>query len=103
MLNDPLIREVTRVLHVSVGFISLVIKISQILILIAGLAAFLYGAYELGLDLWFSLKGVTIEGYTVGQEEHYETRHKFPDSSSGNTLSDADYTDVPVYRPTKMD
>jgi ankyrin repeat protein len=98
--NNPVIGKITGFLKLNVAFISIVIKISQILMLLAGLAAFIYGAYELGLDLWFALKGIKTEGYAVGHEVEYETRHKFPDSSFGNTLSDADYTDVPVYRPT---
>jgi len=98
------LRELTRFLSARqtgigslkrfIEFFLLFIKIMQTLLLVAGLAALLYGAYELGIDLWFWLKGVEVKGYVVGDEVKYETRETFP---SGSTT---EYTQVPVYRPS---
>lgn len=64
--------------------------------LLAGLAAFLYGSYQLGMDAWFLLRGVSIDGYVVGHSESLESRRTSPDSSIGTTS----YTQVTIYRPT---
>ncbi len=88
----------TRFLKRPMELFSLFIKIAQILMLLAGLAAFLYGAYELGMDLWFRFYGIEVKGHVIGAEERYEERHTFAPSSS--SLEDGYYSSVPVYRPT---
>lgn len=81
------------------GFLSISIKIIQTLMLLAGLAAFLYGAYHLGLDLWFSLKGAPIEGIVVGHQVEYENREKFSDGFHTPSFDDR-FTQVAMHRPT---
>lgn len=100
MQTDPMARIVAKVLKMPAGFLSFFIKFAQIMMLLAGLAAFLSGAYELGLDLWFSVKGVSVEGHVIGHEVKYETRESFPASSMKSSSSESEYTDVPVHRPT---
>lgn len=99
MQNDIMRRIMTRVSRIPSRPLMAFIKFAQILMLIAGLAAFLYGAYELGQDLWFSVKGVLIEGHVIGSEEHYETRETFPGESKTSSI-DVEYSSVTVYRPT---
>ncbi|RPI76782.1 MAG: DUF3592 domain-containing protein [Desulfobacteraceae bacterium] len=86
-------------MRITVGFFSIFIKLIQILMLLAGLAAFLYGTYHLGLDLWFVIKGVPVEGIVVGHQVEYESRERFPDgfhTSSGSNR----YAQVAIHRPT---
>ena len=97
--NDPVSRIASRLSRIPTRFLSAFIKCTQILMLIAGLAAFLYGAYELGQDLWFSLKGVPVAGHVVGDEVTDETRETFAGSSKTSS-DETEYSDVPVYRPT---
>jgi hypothetical protein len=44
--------------------------------LLGGLAAFLYGAYQLGMDLLFLLKGIQVEGIVTGQQVDYVEQRK---------------------------
>jgi ankyrin repeat protein len=75
------------------------IKATQVLMLIAGFAAFLYGAYELGQDVWFRVKGVPVEGHVIGHGITYEIRETFAGSSKTSS-TESEYTSVPVHRPT---
>ena len=96
--SDPVRRIVARLAKLPARRLMAFIKFVQLLMLIAGLAAFLYGAYELGQDLWFSVKGVPVEGHVVGEEVEYETRETFTGSPTG--AFETGYSSVPVYRPT---
>ena len=78
--NNPKAWIAARVSRIPARFLLAFIKCTQTLMLLAGLAAFLYGAYELGQDLWFSLKGVPVAGHVIGEEVEYETRETFPGS-----------------------
>lgn len=96
--DDPVRRIVAITARLPARCLVALIKFTQVLMLIAGLAAFLYGAYELGQDLWFSVKGVSVEGHVIGEEVEYETRETFPGSPTGSFESG--YSSVPVSRPT---
>ncbi len=84
------LKSLKRVMDIFLLFI----KIMQTLALVAGLAALLYGAYELGMDFWFWLRAVEVKGYVVGEEVKYESRETHP---SG--FGSASYSSVPVHRP----
>ncbi len=84
------IRSLKRVMDIFLLFV----KITQVLLLVAGLAALLYGSYEVGNDLWFWLQGVEVKGVVVGEEVKYESRETHPSGFSSSS-----YTTVPVYRP----
>ncbi len=84
------LRSLKRIMDIFLFFI----KIAQTLIIMAGLAALLYGAYELGMDFRFWLRAVEVKGYVVGEEVKYETRETHP---SG--FGSPSYSSVPVHRP----
>ena len=84
------LRSLKRVMDIFLLFI----KIMQTLVLVAGLAALLYGAYELGMDFWFWLRAVEVKGYVVGEEVKYESRETHP---SG--FGSPSYSSVSVHRP----
>lgn len=94
------LRNGTRFLKGPMDSLLLFIKIAQTLMLLAGLAALLYGAYELGMDLWFWVQGVEVKGHVVGQEVKYEDRETFPSGSITSPSDEGRYTPVPVYRPS---
>lgn len=96
--NDPVAWITARVSKIPAGRLMVLIKSVQVVMLLAGLAAFLYGAYELGQDCWFRIKGVPVQGHVVGHEVNYESRETFPGSSTGS--SETAYSSVPVSRPT---
>ncbi len=96
--NNPKAWIAARVSRIPARFLLAFIKCTQTLMLLAGLAAFLYGAYELGQDLWFSLKGVPVAGHVIGEEVEYETRETFPGSPTGSF--ETGYSSVSVHRPT---
>lgn len=81
------------------GILSISIKAVQVLMLLAGLAAFLYGAYQLGMDLLFLLRGVPVEGIVTGHQVDYESREKFVDGFSTPSMDDG-YTEAALHRPT---
>ena len=90
----PALRIGIRSLKRSMELFLLFVKIMQTLLLVAGLAALLYGSYELGMDLWFWLQGVEVKGHVVGEEVKYESRETFSSDRLGSDTS------VPVYRPS---
>ena len=96
--NDPAAWITARVSRIPAGRLMVLIKSVQAVMLLAGLAAFLYGAYELGQDCWFLIKGVPVAGHVVGEEAAHETRETFTGSSTGP--SDTAYSSVSVHRPT---
>lgn len=79
------------------GISSLLIKTVQVIMLLGGLAAFLYGAYQLGMDLLFLLKGVQVEGIVTGHQVDYESREKYADSSGSGSDQ---YESVAMHSPT---
>ncbi|HQI79959.1 MAG TPA: ankyrin repeat domain-containing protein [Deltaproteobacteria bacterium] len=81
------------------GALSFTIKAVQVLMLLAGLAAFLYGAYQLGMDLLFLLRGVPVEGIVTGHRVESESRKKFVDGFETSSMDNA-YTEVEIHRPT---
>ncbi len=84
-------------MRIGVGIASFLIKTVQVIMLLGGLAAFLYGAYQLGMDLLFLLKGIQVEGIVTGQQVDYESREKYADSSG---YGDDQYESVAMHRPT---
>ena len=66
----------------------LFIKIAQTLLFLGGLAALLYGSYELGMDFWFWLRGVEVKGYVIGEEVRYVGGQDFTSSDAAIDSSD---------------
>lgn len=86
-------------MRLTVGVLSFTIKAVQVLMLLAGLAAFLYGAYQLGMDFLFLLRGVPVEGIVTGHRVETESREKFVEGFETPSMDNA-YTEVEIHRPT---